>query len=83
MKLLNDEINVVAGFDGKNKPPVPIKIKHKGRVVNVQQVVSSNLEKRCGKFMYLIRCQSEMDGRVVPYELKYDLASCTWYLYKI
>jgi len=52
-------------------------------VVKVDQVVTRSEEKLAGNRMIIFRCQSEIDGLLKLFELKYELNSCKWYLYKI
>ena len=52
-------------------------------VVKVDRVVTRSEEKLAGNRMFIFRCQSEINGLLKLFELKYELNTCKWYLYKI
>jgi hypothetical protein len=88
MKILGDEIDVIAKFKGTNKP-VPIKFSIKEgeqesvKVIKVDKVIFSDEEKLAGIKAYVYRCQSIIDGKILLYELKYYIDKCKWVLYKM
>ena len=51
--------------------------------IKINTICLRDEEKLAGNKMYIFRCQSEIDGTIKTYEIKYELASCKWYLYKI
>ena len=52
-------------------------------VVKVDRVVTRSEEKLAGNRMFIFRCQSEINGILKLFELKYELNTCKWYLYKM
>ncbi len=52
-------------------------------VVKVNNIVLKKEEKLAGKRTVIYRCQSMMDDREKVYELKYELETCRWFLYKV
>ena len=52
-------------------------------VVKVDRIVTRSEEKLAGNRMFIFRCQSEINGLLKLFELKYELNTCKWYLYKI
>ena len=52
-------------------------------VVKVDRIVTRSEEKLAGNRMFTFRCQSEIDGLLKLFELKYELNTCKWYLYKM
>jgi hypothetical protein len=40
-------------------------------------------EKLAGNKMLIFRCQSEIERELKPYEIKYELGTCKWYLWKM
>ena len=52
-------------------------------VVKVDRIVTRSEEKIAGNRMIIFRCQSEIDGLLKLFELKYELSTCKWYLFKI
>jgi len=51
--------------------------------VKIDNIVLRSEEKLAGNRMFIFRCQSEIQGALQVYELKYELLSCKWYLYKM
>ncbi len=80
-------IEMIAWFTLEGIPnPIRYKIKAEDAfpiVVKVDRVVTRSEEKLAGNRMFIFRCQSEIDGLLKLFELKYELNTCKWYLYKI
>jgi hypothetical protein len=53
------------------------------RVVKVSRIITRQEEKVAGNRMLIFRCQSEINGSLKIFELKYEINTCKWYLYKI
>lgn len=51
--------------------------------IKVDKITERGEEKLAGNRMMIYRCQSEIDGMEKMYELKYEVGTCKWYLYKI
>lgn len=82
MKILMKPIEVLAWFDN-NGIPHPLRIKINGNHVEVEQLISMSEEKQAGNRIIIFRCQSEINGILKPYELKCELSTCKWFLYKM
>ncbi|HBW36315.1 hypothetical protein [Desulfosporosinus sp. BICA1-9] len=86
MKILMQPIEMIAWFTQEGTPnPIHYKLTSVDAasiVVKVDRVVTRSEEKIAGNRMILFRCQSEMNGLLKPYELKYELNTCKWFLYK-
>ena len=82
MKIIASPVEMVCWFDQTGKPH-PIRFRHKGSVVKVQQVIHTTEEKLAGNRMLIFRCQSEIDGVLKVFELKYELQTCRWLLWKM
>ncbi len=82
MKVCMIPIEMIAWFDipGTLRP---IRFRHEGNVVKVEQIIKISEEKLAGNRMKIYECQSEINGAVKPFELKYELQTCKWFLYKI
>lgn len=52
-------------------------------VIKVHKVLLRKEEKLAGTRTIVYRCQSIMNERERIYELKYEIESCRWFLYKI
>jgi len=87
MKVVAKPIEMVAWTDTKgNINPVRFKItKEDGTnsVVKIDKVVSVEKEKLAGNNMLVYKCQSTVNGADKLYEIKYELSTCRWILFKI
>jgi len=82
MKILMQPIEMIAWFD-LNGTPRPLRFRIDGKVQKVDRLIHISEEKLAGNRMKIYRCQSEINGAVKPFELKYELQTCKWFLYKI
>jgi len=82
MKTIAAPAEMVCWFDLNGKPH-PVRFRHMGSVVRVQQIIHTAEEKLAGNSMKVFRCQSEVDGVMKVFELKYELQTCKWLLWKI
>lgn len=87
MKILAEPIDAAVWFKGQDKPH-PVKFRYHDkegilRRVSVDQVVSVEEVKTAGIKALVYRCQSQMDGCLKIYELKYLVNECRWELYKM
>jgi len=82
MKTLMQPIEMIAWFD-LNGTPRPIRFRIDGNVQRVDTVLHISEEKLAGNRMKIYRCQSEINGAVKPFELKFELQTCKWFLYKM
>ena len=82
MKVVARPIDVIACFalDGA---PTPLRFKYDDRVIKIDRVISKQLEKLAGNNMFVFTCQSCISGQERVYEIKYELRSCKWMLFKI
>lgn len=80
-------IEMIAWFTLEGIPsPIRYKIASEDAsniVVKVGRVITRSEEKLAGNRMFIFRCQSEINGLLKLFELKYELNTCKWYLYKI
>ncbi|MBU3110085.1 hypothetical protein [Clostridium lacusfryxellense] len=51
--------------------------------IKVDKVISVEKEKLAGNFMLVFTCQSVIKAAERVYELKYELITCKWILYKL
>ncbi len=82
MKILSTPITVLAHFDNDGTPH-PIHFKLADKEIKIEQVVSVTEEKQAGNKMMVFRCQSEIGGELKPFEIKFELGTCKWYLWKM
>lgn len=78
MILLNDENGVLTPFRFQ------IRNAEKEYVtVKIENITEKSEEKLAGNRMLIYRCQSEINGILKLFELKYEISSCKWFLYKM
>ncbi|MFZ5353010.1 MAG: hypothetical protein ACOZCL_09840 [Bacillota bacterium] len=87
MKLIRKPIEVIAFFDMEGNP-APIKFRclddsEEVLVVKVEKIIKKDLDKFAGNRMIRYTCESCIRGEVKPFELRYEVDSCRWYLYKV
>lgn len=82
MKILSTPISVLAHFE-LNGTPHPIRFKLADKEIKIEQVLSTTEEKLAGNRMLIFKCQSEIDGELKPFELKFELGTCKWFLWKM
>lgn len=80
-------IEMIASFS-ENGVPTPLKFRIKAideanSVIKVSRVIQIDKEKIAGNAMYVFKCQSIINEFEKIYELKYELSSCKWILYKM
>ncbi len=86
MKVIMQPIEMIAWFKIEGTPrPVRcrlIKEDETAQVIKIDHILSIERERRAGNPMIVYTCQSLIGNEQRVYELKYEIASCTWYLSK-
>lgn len=82
MKILMTPITVLAHFE-EDGTPHPLRFKRTDRELKIEQVVSVTEDKLAGNKMLCFRCQSEINGELKPFEIKFEVNTCKWFLYKM
>ncbi len=86
MKTLMKPIDMIAWFTKEGVPhPIKYRLEQDSSMVTVKvdRVVTVDKERLAGNQMLIFKCQSVIDGVEKLYELKFELATCKWFLYKI
>jgi len=52
-------------------------------IINVDRIITRAEEKLAGNRMIVFKCQSVFDSTEKLYELKYEINTCKWFLYKM
>jgi hypothetical protein len=78
MKLLNHPIDMIAVFN-VNGEIKPFKFKYKDKKIKVENIVNIKEEKLAGNRRLVYICMTE---RKETYELKYEIDSHKWFLFK-
>lgn len=87
MKILMKPIEMIAWFTTEGNP-IPIKYRVLSEdktniVIKVDRILTSEEEKLAGNKMILYTCESIINNMQKIYELKYEIDSCKWFLYKM
>jgi hypothetical protein len=87
LKVVSKAIECVVSFDRKGKP-MPIKFRYINDeeffvVVKVDKIIHQELQTYTGVKTWLFQCQSMISGAAKDYEIKFEIPSGKWLLYKI
>jgi hypothetical protein len=87
MKCVRKPIEVIAWFDMEGNP-APIKFRCSDEqqemvVRKVDKILKKDLDKFAGNRMIKYTCESFMEGQAKPFEIRFEIDTCKWYLYKI
>jgi len=88
MKVLAKPIAMVSWTDTKGViTPVRFKIVNdrdeSESVIKIDKVITVDKEKLAGNLMLVYKCQSVIKGFERLYEIKYELSTCKWILWKL
>jgi hypothetical protein len=87
MKIVARPVEMVAWFTQEGIPkPVRFRlINEEGTytIIKIDRIVSKDREKLAGNEMLIFTCESMIKGIQKIYEIKYELRSCKWILYKM
>jgi hypothetical protein len=80
-------IEMIAWFTTEKKP-IPLRYRlvdenDTYKVIKVDRILFAEEEKIAGNRMILYRCQSIIHNTQKIYELKYEIDTCKWFLFKI
>ncbi|WML34966.1 hypothetical protein [Clostridium sp. OS1-26] len=87
MKVIAKSIEMVAWFDKKGVLN-PVRFRLDGEVgesitIKIDKVISRDKEKLDGNHMLIFNCQGCVNGAQKLFEIKYELSTCKWILFKI
>ena len=87
MKVVAKPIEMVVWFTSDGEPH-PVRFRYSNEegsneVVNIGKILYRNKEKLAGNPMILFTCQSEINGIYKVFEIKYELSTMKWVLFKI
>lgn len=87
MKICMLPIESIAWFTEEGTPhPLKYRILTEDKTyktIKVSKILFRTEEKIAGNRMLLFRCQGEVNSVLKIFELKYELSTCRWFLYKI
>jgi len=67
----------------RQRRPSSTQIQARDKEIKIEQVLSVTEEKLTGNKMLCFRCQSEIKGEMKPFEIKFELSTCKWFLWKM
>jgi hypothetical protein len=86
MKVVDKPIDMIVRIDKEGvQHPVRFRMDTESEeklVVQVGRVVTRDFDKIAGKPTLILRCQSSINGIEKTYEIRYELGTCKWILYK-
>lgn len=87
MKVIAKPIDMVAWFT-KDGNPNPVRFRFEKddesfETIKIDKIMYRSVEKLAGNNMLVYRCQSQINGTVRTYEIKYELSTCKWILFKM
>ena len=87
MKVLMKPIKMIAWFN-EDGAPTPVRFQVKNRkeepvTIRIDRINGKKEEKLAGNRMLVFTCQSVINDAERLYELKYELNSCRWFLFKM
>ncbi|MBW9145838.1 hypothetical protein K2F40_12415 [Clostridium sp. CM028] len=87
MKVLALPVEMVSYTDNKGDiKPIRFRMQvgdEPMQVIKIDKVIVKDTEKLAGNIMIIYKCQSVIDGAEKLYELKYEMGTCRWILFKI
>lgn len=87
MKVVAKPIDMIAWFTKQGIPtPIRFRIEKEDKefmVIKVDKIMHRNTEKLAGNPMIVYTCQSLIEGIERLYEIKYEISTCKWTLFKI
>ncbi|HEY8805926.1 MAG TPA: hypothetical protein VIM42_12640 [Clostridium sp.] len=87
MKVLALPIEMVSYTDNKGTiKPIRFRMQiddEPMQVIKIDKVIVKDTEKFAGNIMIVYKCQSLIDDDIKLFEIKYEITTCKWILYKI
>lgn len=87
MKLLREPIQIAVWYDFDGTPhPVRFRYEDDNKqlvTVIVQKSIRKEMNKFAGNKMVPFECQSVINNEIRRFELRYELETCRWFIYKI
>jgi hypothetical protein len=87
MKVIAKHIDMVAWFSKEGIPePVRFKITNKDdteSVIKINSIIQRSEERLAGNNMLIFLCQGVVADKERQFEIKYEINTCKWMLFKI
>ena len=80
-------VKMIAWFD-EDGMPTPVRYNmatedQTSMTIHIDRIIQKREEKLAGNRMLIFTCQSVINGLEKKYEIKYELNTCKWFLYKM
>jgi hypothetical protein len=87
MKTLRKPVEAIVLFSLEGNP-VPIRFRYLDDgselvTVKVDRVIKMDIDKFAGNKMMKFTCQARVGNQVKPFELRFEIDTSRWYIYKI
>jgi hypothetical protein len=87
MKILMKPVDMICCTD-KDGTLTPIKFRitdenKEYRIIRIDRILSRKEEKLAGNRMLIFTVQGVINGNECLFEMKYEISTCKWFLYKI
>jgi hypothetical protein len=87
MKILRKPIEAIVLFDLEGNPaPIRFRYLDDGEelvTVKVDRIIKRELDKFAGNRMIKFTCQTQIGNQVKPFELRFEIDTSKWFIYKI
>ncbi len=86
MKVVCKPIEMIAWFEKDGKVhPIKFRLKEddQNQVIPIERIRCVKLEKLAGNQMYVFECESHFNNILKIFEIKYEMDTCKWMLFKI
>ena len=87
MKVIAKPIEMLAWFDNDGAPhPVKFKITNKDEsesIIKINRVIKTSEERLAGNRMLIYHCMGVIGEKEREIEIKFELSTCKWILFKI
>lgn len=87
MKLLRKSIEMIAVFSLEgNASPIRFRYTNSNNeilIITIDKVLSKTMDRFAGNKMFKYTCESCIKGEQKPFELRFEVDTCKWFLYKV
>lgn len=87
MRVIAKPIEMLAWFGADGVPhPVKFKITNKDETessIKIDKILRQSEERLAGNRMLVFSCLGMVGDKVRPFEIKYELGTCKWIMFKI
>ena len=87
MKVLMKSVDMIC-FNSSEGVITPIKFRYREgdqepKVIRIERIIDRKEERIAGNRMLVFTVQSIINGTECLYEMKYEISTCKWFLYKM